>query len=112
MVAVRKYRAAGAFKALPLAARQCVDAAIEAHLSAVEALTAVLDQQDPDPDLEDGADAEPWLGDGYNGGNDREGTWRETHGGGFNAGDNAHPEDAEPSMSIGEGVNQVRTMRD
>ena len=39
-------------KALPQAARKKVEAAVEAHLSAVQALTAFLDEADGDPDLE------------------------------------------------------------
>jgi hypothetical protein len=39
-------------KSLPLGARKLVERAIDAHLSATEALTAFLDAADQDPDLE------------------------------------------------------------
>jgi hypothetical protein len=65
-------------RALPSSARRKVEAAVEAHLAAVAALTAFLDEADGDPDLEgDNADDEPSLGWGLNGergigGDDRE----------------------------------------
>jgi hypothetical protein len=50
-------------RALPKAAAQKVGAAIEAHLDAIEALTAFLDEADGDPDEEpDGIEDEPSLG--------------------------------------------------
>ncbi len=61
-------------RALPQSARRKVEAAVEAHLAAVTALTAFLDEADGDPDLEaDHADEEAslgWTTEGQHGGSD------------------------------------------
>jgi hypothetical protein len=49
-------------RALPLAVQEKIEAAIEAHLDAVTAMTKFLDQHEGDLDLEDGGDDEPSLG--------------------------------------------------
>src|SRR4051812_43499625 len=95
-------------KALPPAARRQVEAAIEAHSAARDALVAFLDEADGDPDLEPSVGPHPY---GYplemidcEGGDvldEREAeTWLETHGNG-GAGCAGHSDDDEPSLAHG-----------